>query len=624
MRQSRIFFTALFISLFMVSVFTSFVNAHGLDPQDALIKQVLSDTIEDLGFSVDDEVDTWVNQDAWDYDVWSLRQGSSYVYIQVIHCFTEQRAIEIKEDWCEWLSETKTSLHGYPACYDLNYSTNVDLSTEAVYYWRAGTLFFAITLSPPRILMSAAETLYANAVKSGLVNVIDPLNDTDGDGVADDLDRCPNTPAGITVDADGCPVEINLILTTNKSTYAPGENVVISGSVAIDGNTVAGADITLNINGQTTNVISGRDGGYSLNFTIPADTTTFSYQVSATVNHPAYQPVTRQTTFTVGRDMNITITHDKDYYLIGDPVHCTITLKDDAGDPVPYADLTVTTTHLASGRIETFNGRSDALGENLWDFIWGKDAAGKTISEGKLKIEVNGSKDGYNAGSADITLSGCGDQVHNDGEDCFICPEDCACGPNEVCDPASDYKDTATMCSPKVACIFISNGLSWYEKWWASDDIKGIRKKYRKLGYKLTPNIYVNDINDVAKYLSRPSTKAIAYAGHGPDAGKPGIETVGSDAIPSMIIMSNRSAGSFLYRCRYEIYADKWVDLQNRIEAAATTKANYPELDYVFMFSCYSLDNFSLRDYLLKSGGTYWGYRGKLPGNGTLLKSVKP
>ena len=31
--------------------------------------------------------------------------------------------------------------------------------------------------------------------------------DTDGDGVADNDDRCPNTPAGVRVDASGCPVD---------------------------------------------------------------------------------------------------------------------------------------------------------------------------------------------------------------------------------------------------------------------------------------------------------------------------------------------------------------------------------------------------------------------------------
>jgi OOP family OmpA-OmpF porin len=33
--------------------------------------------------------------------------------------------------------------------------------------------------------------------------------DTDGDGVADGVDQCPNTPAGLRVDANGCPIEVS-------------------------------------------------------------------------------------------------------------------------------------------------------------------------------------------------------------------------------------------------------------------------------------------------------------------------------------------------------------------------------------------------------------------------------
>lgn len=32
-----------------------------------------------------------------------------------------------------------------------------------------------------------------------------PPKDSDGDGVSDDLDKCPDTPAGVAVDKDGCP-----------------------------------------------------------------------------------------------------------------------------------------------------------------------------------------------------------------------------------------------------------------------------------------------------------------------------------------------------------------------------------------------------------------------------------
>ncbi|MCP3671999.1 MAG: OmpA family protein [Gammaproteobacteria bacterium] len=32
-------------------------------------------------------------------------------------------------------------------------------------------------------------------------------NDSDGDGVTDDLDKCPDTPKGVQVDAEGCPLD---------------------------------------------------------------------------------------------------------------------------------------------------------------------------------------------------------------------------------------------------------------------------------------------------------------------------------------------------------------------------------------------------------------------------------
>nr|BBJ04629.1 hypothetical protein YBY_24780 [Marinobacter nauticus] len=38
--------------------------------------------------------------------------------------------------------------------------------------------------------------------------VVAPPKDSDGDGVIDELDKCPNTPQGALVDADGCPKEL--------------------------------------------------------------------------------------------------------------------------------------------------------------------------------------------------------------------------------------------------------------------------------------------------------------------------------------------------------------------------------------------------------------------------------
>jgi len=41
-----------------------------------------------------------------------------------------------------------------------------------------------------------------NDLKTRIVRAID----TDLDGVTDDRDKCPDTPLGVTVNADGCPV----------------------------------------------------------------------------------------------------------------------------------------------------------------------------------------------------------------------------------------------------------------------------------------------------------------------------------------------------------------------------------------------------------------------------------
>ena len=41
--------------------------------------------------------------------------------------------------------------------------------------------------------------------------LIEPLADTDNDGVPDIIDNCPNTPEGVVTDEYGCPVAVNLI-----------------------------------------------------------------------------------------------------------------------------------------------------------------------------------------------------------------------------------------------------------------------------------------------------------------------------------------------------------------------------------------------------------------------------
>jgi OOP family OmpA-OmpF porin len=58
---------------------------------------------------------------------------------------------------------------------------------------------------------TAAETPAADEEETVMAEEPDPMvtaqvRDSDGDGVPDDDDRCPNTPAGVRVDAFGCPI----------------------------------------------------------------------------------------------------------------------------------------------------------------------------------------------------------------------------------------------------------------------------------------------------------------------------------------------------------------------------------------------------------------------------------
>lgn len=49
-----------------------------------------------------------------------------------------------------------------------------------------------------------------------------PMKDSDGDGVYDDKDKCPDTPKGVTVDADGCPMDSDGDGVTDDKDKCPG------------------------------------------------------------------------------------------------------------------------------------------------------------------------------------------------------------------------------------------------------------------------------------------------------------------------------------------------------------------------------------------------------------------
>jgi len=48
---------------------------------------------------------------------------------------------------------------------------------------------------------------YEDCVKALDGSTLICQNDSDGDGVTDDIDKCPDTPKGVAVDAEGCPLD---------------------------------------------------------------------------------------------------------------------------------------------------------------------------------------------------------------------------------------------------------------------------------------------------------------------------------------------------------------------------------------------------------------------------------
>ncbi|MDD5590924.1 MAG: hypothetical protein PHY18_03235 [Dehalococcoidales bacterium] len=478
----------------------------------------------------------------------------------------------------------------------------------------------------------AAEALYASAVRNGLIagdGGTGLIPDSDSDGIADDIDQCPGTPAGTSVDASGCPVGLSVTIATDKTDYLPGETALIQGNVSDGGSPVSGASVTVDVGGWKGSANTDASGNYRVEYFIPADIGQLSYVATAMASHGDKTGASSSFTFSVGQvGLIVAMTTDKYHYLIGDTVYCTITVKDAQDQPVSDANLQITAKRLDSGRTTNLSYTTNALGENQWSFTWGQDDSGRAIVEGKLQIDIIASKDDVQ-GRTTITLCGCGDLEKTDEEDCIDCPEDCQCEPDKVCDPSSRLKDPQTMCGPKMAYIFISDGLSAYHRWWASDDIRYARKLFLALGYQVEPDITVGHISDIAKYLSRPSTKAIAYFGHGEEPGGiPTIEaaeaTSGGYSIKTAITTASKQDGGFLSICQYNTYAAKWVDNQDKLEKMAQGQADHPNLENAFIFACYSLDSYSLRDYLLESGGAFWGYQGKLPGSAYLTKTYKP
>lgn len=89
-----------------------------------------------------------------------------------------------------------------------------------------------------------------------VVATVEPV-DSDGDGVTDDLDKCPDTPAGTAVDADGCPLPAPA---PECKTPEPGQPITLEGCAAGDKIVLRGVNFEFDRSQLTPNARTILDG----------------------------------------------------------------------------------------------------------------------------------------------------------------------------------------------------------------------------------------------------------------------------------------------------------------------------------------------------------------------------
>lgn len=195
----------------------------------------------------------------------------------------------------------------------------------------------------------------------------------------------------------------------------------------------------------------------------------------------------------------------------------------------------------------------------------------------------------------------CGRGGCEGGEDCFKCPEDCKCYSPEYCNPFSKNKDLDTGCSsdPKTACIFVDMSITPNQHFWMAPKENKMREYFRSLGYAINI-VHKGWDSHLYECLGNPSTKAIAFFGHGtePEEGKPAIPTIRS--FNSTQLMNNL--------CGYILRKYRRAGMsKTNAQKMAMKRCKNLNLDYAYILACYSLDDTSMADYLVRSGGVYWG-----------------
>ncbi|MFH1624524.1 MAG: OmpA family protein [Pseudomonadota bacterium] len=107
-------------------------------------------------------------------------------------------------------SDTPFGVHlGIGLIYDI--TEELSLGVEGRYFWAdaefSDSNIIDLELDLDGLLVRAGLTYYFGGKKKATVTPVTPPKDSDGDGVYDGRDQCPDTPPGVRVDRSGCPLD---------------------------------------------------------------------------------------------------------------------------------------------------------------------------------------------------------------------------------------------------------------------------------------------------------------------------------------------------------------------------------------------------------------------------------
>ena len=124
-----------------------------------------------------------------------------------------QQKIKVKDNSGAEIRETKDTIGnlGLGAMYRINDALSLRGEARAIHNFDHN-LWDGMALAGLEVVLGVhlAPAVAAPAVPQTPVVVVEADQDSDGDGVIDSLDQCPNTPANVVVDETGCPVQVQI------------------------------------------------------------------------------------------------------------------------------------------------------------------------------------------------------------------------------------------------------------------------------------------------------------------------------------------------------------------------------------------------------------------------------